>query len=101
MLGYQRKNLTLRTAGAFSLPPKESRLMKIAIWVGQQVSAGRRSTFLARSDSVAGVFYAPEKPGARPNVLKGCSGAEGKGVRYSSFLAPVARAKRCTEETRR
>jgi len=57
--------------------------MKIAI-VGQQ-DFGRAvlEAFLARQDEVAGVFCAPERPGARPDALK--VAAQEKGVPVFQF----------------
>lgn len=44
--------------------------MRLAI-IGQQAfGAAVLEAFLARSDEVAGVFCAPEKPGARPDPLR-------------------------------
>ena len=53
--------------------------MKIAIIGQQDFGKAVLEAFLARGDTVAGVFCAPEKPGARPDVLK--VAAEEKGVR--------------------
>lgn len=66
--------------------------MKIAI-VGQQ-DFGKTvlEAFLARGDEVAGVFCAPEKPGARPDALK--VAAQEKGVQvfqFQSLKTPEAR----------
>jgi methionyl-tRNA formyltransferase len=57
--------------------------MKIAI-VGQQ-DFGRAvlEAFLARGDEVAGVFCAPEKPGAKADALK--AAAQEKGVQVFQF----------------
>ena len=57
--------------------------MRIAI-IGQQ-DFGRAvlEAFLARGDQVAGVFCAPEKPGARPDALK--VAAQEKGVEVFQF----------------
>jgi methionyl-tRNA formyltransferase len=59
--------------------------MKIAI-IGQQ-DFGRAvlEAFLARGDQVAGVFCAPEKPGAKPDVLK--TAAQEKGVQVFQFAS--------------
>src|SRR5512138_622975 len=57
--------------------------MKIA-FVGQQAfGKAVLEAFLARKDQVAGVFCAPEKPGARPDALK--VAAEEKGVKVFQF----------------
>ncbi len=59
--------------------------MRIAI-VGQQ-DFGRAvlEAFLARGDEVAGVFCAPEKPGAKADALK--SAAQEKGVKVFQFAS--------------
>ncbi|MCW5604990.1 MAG: methionyl-tRNA formyltransferase [Burkholderiales bacterium] len=44
--------------------------MKIAIIGQQDFGKGVLEAFLARGDEVAGVFCAPEKPGARPDPLR-------------------------------
>src|SRR5881397_1656832 len=61
-------------------------MMRIAI-VGQQ-DFGK--AFLARGDEVAGVFCAPEKPGARPDALK--TAAQEKGVAVFQFQSLKADA---------
>ena len=43
--------------------------MKIAIIGQQDFGKAVLEAFLARKDEVAGVFCAPEKPGARPDAL--------------------------------
>src|SRR5256886_11546737 len=67
--------------------------MKLAI-VGQQ-DFGKvvLEAFLARGDQVAGVFCAPEKPGARPDALK--VAAQEKGIpvlQFPSLKAEDAKA---------
>jgi methionyl-tRNA formyltransferase len=59
--------------------------MRVAI-IGQQ-DFGRAvlEAFLARGDQVAGVFCAPEKPGARPDALK--VAAQEKGVQVFQFAS--------------
>ena len=57
--------------------------MKIAIIGQQDFGKAVLEAFLARGDEVAGVFCAPEKPGARPDVLK--VAAEEKGVKLFQF----------------
>src|SRR6266849_85710 len=44
--------------------------MRIAIVGQQDFGKAVLEAFLARGDQVAGVFCAPEKPGAKPDVLK-------------------------------
>jgi methionyl-tRNA formyltransferase len=57
--------------------------MRIAI-IGQQVfGTAVLEKFLERGDTVAGVFVAPEKPGARPDPLRVF--AEEKGVKIFQF----------------
>jgi methionyl-tRNA formyltransferase len=65
--------------------------MKIAIVGQQDFGKAVLEAFLARRDDVAGVFCAPEKPGARPDALK--VAAQEKGVQvfqFPSLKAPEA-----------
>ena len=57
--------------------------LKIAIIGQQDFGKAVLEAFLARGDAVAGVFCAPEKPGARPDVLK--VAAQEKGVKVFQF----------------
>ena len=57
--------------------------MKIAIVGQQDFGKAVLEAFLARGDAVAGVFCAPEKPGARPDALK--TAALEKGVTVFQF----------------
>jgi methionyl-tRNA formyltransferase len=57
--------------------------MKIAIVGQQDFGKAVLEAFLARGDQVAGVFCAPEKPGAKPDVLK--TAAQEKGVKVFQF----------------
>ena len=57
--------------------------MKIAIVGQQDFGKAVLEAFLARGDQVAGVFCAPEKPGARPDALK--TAAQEKGVAVFQF----------------
>jgi len=57
--------------------------MKIAIIGQQDFGKAVLDGFLARGDEVAGVFCAPEKPGARPDVLR--VAAQEKGVQVFQF----------------
>jgi methionyl-tRNA formyltransferase len=57
--------------------------MKVAIVGQQDFGKAVLEAFLARGDQVAGVFCAPEKPGAKPDVLK--VAAQEKGVRVFQF----------------
>ena len=59
--------------------------MKIAIVGQQDFGKAVLEAFLARGDQVAGVFCAPEKPGARPDVLK--TAAQEKGVKVFQFAS--------------
>ena len=59
--------------------------MKIAIVGQQDFGKAVLEAFLARGDQVAGVFCAPEKPGARPDALK--VAAQEKGVRVFQFAS--------------
>jgi methionyl-tRNA formyltransferase len=66
--------------------------MKVAIVGQQDFGKAVLEAFLARGDQVAGVFCAPEKPGARPDVLK--TAAQEKGVpvfQFPSLKGPEAR----------
>ncbi len=57
--------------------------MRIAIIGQQDFGKAVLEAFLARGDQVAGVFCAPEKPGARPDALK--VAAQEKGVEVFQF----------------
>ena len=57
--------------------------MRIAIIGQQDFGKAVLEAFLARGDQVAGVFCAPEKPGARPDALK--VAAQEKGVQVLQF----------------
>ncbi len=57
--------------------------MKLAIVGQQDFGKAVLEAFVARGDQVAGVFCAPEKAGARPDVLK--VAAQEKGVRVFQF----------------
>jgi len=59
--------------------------MKIAIVGQQDFGKAVLDAFLARGDQVAGVFCAPEKPGARPDALK--VAAQEKGVQVFQFAS--------------
>jgi methionyl-tRNA formyltransferase len=59
--------------------------MKIAIIGQQDFGKAVLEAFLARGDQVAGVFCAPEKPGARPDMLK--VAAQEKGVKVFQFAS--------------
>jgi methionyl-tRNA formyltransferase len=68
--------------------------MKIAIIGQQDFGKAVLDAFLARGDTVAGVFCAPEKPGARPDALK--VAAQEKNVevfQFPSLKAPEAHEK--------
>lgn len=59
--------------------------MKVAIVGQQDFGKAVLEAFLARGDQVAGVFCAPERPGARPDVLK--TAAQEKGVPVLQFAS--------------
>jgi methionyl-tRNA formyltransferase len=59
--------------------------MKIAIVGQQDFGKAVLEAFLARGDEVAGVFCAPEKPGAKPDALK--TAAQEKGVKVFQFAS--------------
>jgi methionyl-tRNA formyltransferase len=68
--------------------------MRIAIIGQQDFGKAVLEAFLARKDQVAGVFCAPEKPGARPDALK--VAAQEKGVpvfQFPSLKAQDAKAQ--------
>ena len=68
--------------------------MKIAIIGQQDFGKAVLEAFLARGDAVAGVFCAPEKPGARPDALK--VAAQEKAVQvfqFPSLKTPEAHQK--------
>ncbi len=54
--------------------------MKLAIVGQQDFGKAVLEAFLARGDQVAGVFCAPEKPGARPDALKVAAAEKGIAV---------------------
>src|SRR3979411_709471 len=59
--------------------------MKIAIVGQQDFGKAVLEAFLARGDEVAGVFCAPEKPGAKADALK--TAAQEKGVQVFQFAS--------------
>lgn len=68
--------------------------MKIAIIGQQDFGKAVLEAFLARGDSVAGVFCAPEKPGARPDALKVTAQEKGVPVyQFPSLKSPEAHQK--------
>ena len=65
--------------------------MKIAIIGQQDFGKAVLEAFLARGDTVAAVFCAPEKEGARPDALR--AAAQERGIKvhqFKSLRAPVA-----------
>jgi methionyl-tRNA formyltransferase len=68
--------------------------MKIAIVGQQDFGKAVLEAFLARGDQVAGVFCAPEKPGAKPDVLK--VAAQEKGVQVFQF--PSLKSPEATQQ---
>jgi methionyl-tRNA formyltransferase len=68
--------------------------MKIAIVGQQDFGKAVLEAFLARKDEVAGVFCAPEKPGARPDALK--VAAQEKGVKVFQF--PSLKSPEATQQ---
>ena len=68
--------------------------MKIAIIGQQDFGKAVLEAFLARGDTVAGVFVAPEKEGAKPDPLKTAALEKGLQVfQFASLKAPEATAK--------
>ena len=70
--------------------------MKIAIIGQQDFGKGVLDAFLARGDEVAGVFCAPEKEGAKADVLK--VAAQEKGIKVFQF--PGLRGKEAQDALR-
>src|SRR5499426_3559828 len=68
--------------------------MKIAIIGQQDFGKGVLEAFLARGDQVAGVFCAPEKEGAKADVLK--VAAQEKGVKV--FQLPSLKTPEATQQ---
>ena len=67
--------------------------MKVAIVGQQDFGKAVLEAFLARGDEVAGVFCAPEKPGAKPDVLKTAAGERGVQVfQFQSLKTDEAKA---------
>src|SRR3954462_6128386 len=65
--------------------------MKLAIVGQQDFGKAVLEAFLARKDQVAGVFCAPEKPGARPDALKVAAQERGVQVfQFQSLKSPAA-----------
>ncbi len=68
--------------------------MKIAIIGQQDFGKAVLEAFLARGDTVAGVFCAPEKEGAKPDPLKVVATEKGLPVfQFASLKTPEASAK--------
>lgn len=59
--------------------------MRVAIVGQQDFGKAVLEAFAARGDQVAGVFCAPEKPGAKPDVLK--TAAQEKGIEVHQFAS--------------
>jgi len=70
--------------------------MKVAIIGQQDFGKAVLEAFLARGDTVAGVFCAPEKPGARPDPLK--LAAQEKGLKV--FQLPSLKTPEAEQELR-
>jgi methionyl-tRNA formyltransferase len=68
--------------------------MRLAIIGQQDFGKAVLEAFLARGDQVAGVFCAPEKPGAKPDVLK--VAAQEKGVQVFQF--PSLKSPEATQQ---
>ena len=65
--------------------------MRIAIIGQQEFGKSVLEAFLARGDTVAGVFVAPEKPGARPDPLRVAAEEKGLAVfQFPSYRKPDA-----------
>ena len=68
--------------------------MRIVLIGQQDFGKAVLEAFLARGDEVAGVFCAPEKPGAKPDVLK--VAAQEKGVKV--FQLPSLKSPEATQQ---
>ncbi|MCJ2053065.1 methionyl-tRNA formyltransferase [Methylobacterium sp. J-070] len=67
--------------------------MRIAVIGQQDFGKAVLEAFLKRGDDVAGVFCAPEKPGAKPDVLKTAAVEKGLEVfQFPSLKSPEAEA---------
>ncbi|HEY6334385.1 MAG TPA: methionyl-tRNA formyltransferase [Alphaproteobacteria bacterium] len=65
--------------------------MRLALIGQQDFGKAVLEAFLARGDDVAGVFVAPEKPGARPDPLRVAAEAKGvKVLQVAKFTEPAA-----------
>src|SRR5204862_1044842 len=70
---------------------QESRLMRIAIVGRQDFGKAVLEAFLARGDTVAGVFVAPEKEGAKPDPMRVMATEKGlKVFQFPSLKSPEA-----------
>src|SRR4051812_6064785 len=65
-----QKSVRSRRRAPFHRPPKRLPDMKIAIIGQQDFGKAVLAAFIARGDTVAGVFCAPEKAGTRPDALR-------------------------------
>ena len=64
--------------------------MKIAIIGQQDFGKAVLEAFLARGDTVAGVFVAPEKAGGKPDPMKVAAQEKGlKVFQFASLKSPV------------
>src|SRR4030095_15587321 len=67
--------------------------MKIAIIGQQDFGKAALEAFVARKDDIAGVFCAPEKPGARVDALRAAAQERGVPVfQFASLRSPEAHA---------
>src|SRR5467141_4843641 len=66
-------------------PAEEGRLMRVAIVGQQDFGKAVLEAFLARGDQVAGVFCAPEKAGAKADVLR--TSAQEKQIKVFQFAS--------------
>jgi methionyl-tRNA formyltransferase len=64
--------------------------MRVAVIGQQDFGKAVLEAFLARGDEVAGVFVAPEKPGARPDPLRAAAEAKGLKVLQVAKFAELA-----------
>ena len=73
--------------------------MKIAFIGQQEFGKAVLEAFLARGDTVAGVFCAPDKPGAKPDALREAAQARGLPVFQFSSLRSARPSRRCASST--
>jgi methionyl-tRNA formyltransferase len=75
------------------LTPRGPKIARIAFIGQQEFGKAVLEAFLARGDTIAGVFCIPDKPGAKPDALKADAVARGLPVfSFASLRSPEAEA---------